>query len=91
MKMHNITGNSTLILRDENNEKKVYYKLSEFSIEGKDNTYVVYTDYSETEEGINIYYGMYSDENVVPVTDKNDIEVILNYIEAIEEEIALED
>lgn len=89
--MNEIIENSTLILKDENGKENIYYKLSEFSIKGKDNTYVLYTDYSETEDGINIYYGMYDEENVVPVTEKNDIEIILNYIETIEEQIMNEE
>ena len=88
--MDGIIENSTLILKDKNEKKNVYYKLVEFNIDGKENTYIIYTDYQETLEGINLYYGQYEENNIVPVTDKNDIEVILNYIEVLEEEIKKE-
>ena len=89
--MNDIIESSTLILTDENGERQVYYKLSEFSIEGKDHTYVIYTDYSETEDRINIYYGKYEGDKVIEVKDKDDIEIILAYIEEIEEQITNDD
>jgi len=85
--MNDKIESSTLILRDENGEKQVYYKLTEFSIDGKDDTFVIYTDYSTTEDRINMYYGKYKDDKIEEVTDKDDIEVILTYIEKLEEEI----
>lgn len=89
--MNGIIENSTLILKNEEGKKQIYYKLSEFNLDGKDNTFVLYTDYSEENGKVNIYYGMYEGENVVSVTDENDIKVILTYIETIEEEIMRDD
>lgn len=85
--MNDNIESSTLILKDENGEKHVFYRLCEFSIEGKDDTFVIYTDYSETEDRINMYYGKYEDDKVVDVKDKDDIEIILTYIESLEEEM----
>lgn len=85
--MNDNIESTTLILRDENGEKQVYYKLSEFSIDGKDDTFVIYTDYSETEDRINMYYGKYKGDKVIEVKDKDEIEIILTYMESLEEEI----
>ena len=85
--MNDNIEDSTLILKDENGKEQVFYKLSEFSIEGKDDTFVIYTDYSETEDRINMYYGKYEGNKVIEVTDKEDEKIILTYLEAIEENI----
>jgi hypothetical protein len=42
---------------DEKDEKKMYYKLFEFSSDETEKNYIGYTDYSEDENGNNKTYG----------------------------------
>ena len=85
--MYNEEKVSSLVLENEQGEKKVYYKLSEFSIKGKNNNYILYTDYSKTDGKINIYYGILENHRMTQVTDENDIKIISNYIKSIEKDI----
>ena len=85
--MDDTIKSTSIILKNENGEEKVYYKLSEFTIKNKENNYLLYTDYSKTDDRINIYYGIFENNILSPVTDENDVKIIKNYINRIENDI----
>lgn len=81
--------NSFFELENEEGKKMKYFVLSEFELEGRKDTYIIFTDNMPNEEGgINMYYGIVKGENKIEdVKDKKDIEEIEEYIAEIEEDI----
>ncbi len=81
-----------LIIRNENNEEKEFYILVTFDIEEKNKSFVIYTDYSESEEGnIRVYASIYNKNNendkLIPVTEKDEIDLINEYLIGLEKDI----
>lgn len=86
--MYDVEESASIMLKDENGKEKIYYKLSEFSINGKENEYILYTDYSKKEDVLNIYYGILEKNTIKPVTDEEDKITILKYIKKLDKDIA---
>lgn len=62
--------------------------VTEFEIEGKEDTYILYTNYEKEDDGrIKLYYGILKEDKIEEVTDKKDIKDIEEYIDSIEEDI----
>ncbi len=79
---------NTIELTNEKGEKKLYYILVKFNIEGKKDDYILFTDtVDKIEEGVNIYYAILKEDNKIEyVKDKKDIKEIEEYIKTIEDD-----
>ena len=81
-----------LIIKNEKGEEKEFSILVTFDIEQRNKSYVLYTDYSHTEDGnLKVYASTYDkyDENDIlgKVTEKDEIELIDNYLKELEEDL----
>jgi len=75
---------------DENDEKKVYYKLLEFSSEETGKDYIAYTDYSEDDEKNTKAYGaiVTKDGDTIkldPIEDEREWKIIEVTLEALQD------
>ena len=62
--------------------------VTEFEIEGREDTYILYTNYEKEDDGrIKLYYGILREDKIEDVTDKKDIKEIEEYIDTIEEDL----
>lgn len=68
---------------DKNNNKKIYYKLAEFNINGYEEDYLLYTDYSKKDGKIKIYYGVLKSDEINKVKDNEVKKIIQEYINKI--------
>lgn len=74
---------NSIIIKDAEGNEKIYYKLSEFNIEGKKENFLLYTDYSKTNDKLNIYYGIFENNEIEPVKDEEEKKIIIDYINRI--------
>lgn len=77
-----------IILKNEQEEKE-YYILVTFDILKKNKSYVLYTDYSkDSNNNLKVFSAIYDEDwNLKPVIEKEEIEIIENYIKGLEKDL----
>lgn len=77
-----------IIIKDGKEEKE-YSVLVTFDILEKNNSYVLYTDYSKDDAGnLKIYSAIYDEEGrLKPVIEKDEIKIIDDYIKQLESDL----
>lgn len=75
---------------NEKGEEKEYSMLVTFDIESKNKSYVLFTDYSKTEDGyLNLYcksYDKTGESNALGnITDQEELDIINSYVKKIED------
>ena len=78
-----------LIIQTEDGQEKSFSGLVTFEIKEKNKTYILYTDYSQNEEGnVKIYSSIYNQDGKLDVIkEKEEIDFIQNYIETLEKDL----
>lgn len=76
-----------LTIKNDLGEEKEFDILFTFESEKNNKKYVTYTDYSKDENNnIICYSGYYEEENLLPVTDEDDLKFIDNLLNTLTEE-----
>lgn len=78
-----------IILKNEQGREKEYYILVTFDILKKNKSYVLYTDYSkDNNNNLKVFSAIYDEDwNLKPVIEKEEIEIIEDYIKGIEKDL----
>lgn len=81
-----------LTIINEKGEQKNFYILVTFDIEEKNKSYVIYTDYSKTEDGnLRVFASTYNpydeDDKLEDIVEKDELEIIDNYLQTLQEDL----
>ncbi|MBR6252832.1 MAG: hypothetical protein IKR04_03225 [Clostridia bacterium] len=80
-----------LFVKDDNGDVKEFSLLSVVNLNGKDDDFAVYTDYSlNANNEINIFSGIMGQDGFIKkVEDQNDIQALNSYISSLNDDIIL--
>ena len=80
-----------LLIKDDNGNVKEFSLLSVVNLNGKDDDFAVYTDYSLNDnKEINIFSGIMGQDGLVKkIEDQNDIQALNSYIASLNDDIIL--
>lgn len=81
-----------LIVKNDEGEEKEYDIVVTFDIKEKNKSYVLFTDYSKTDDGcLKIHSAIYDktgeDKSLKEVTEPDEVQFIEEYIKGLEEEL----